>query len=791
MCAGAKKVSRVKKKASIAVIGNPNCGKTTLFNALTGARQRVGNWAGVTVDKKTGNYTWDNRELDLIDLPGTYSLTSSAESTSLDEQVALDYILSQDADLYVNVLDAAAIERNLYLTFQLLEMNRPMLIVLNMMDVARQQNIAIDTDALSRRLGCPVIPVSSSRKQGIHQLKDAIEQRLQADTPTAGPVQTTQSPDIEAALDQVLPLAQPLAEARGLDPRWLAGRLLEGDPQLEKPLADAQAQQLGRIRSRLRAACDEDVDILFAECRYQSIAALLQGTVQRKDKLSHSTTEKIDRVVLNRFLALPIFFFIMYLMFLFTTSIGGAFIDFFDLAGAALFVDSSRALLDATGAPAWLVALVSDGLGLGIQTVSTFIPVVASLFMALAVLEDSGYMARAAFIMDRAMQKLGLPGKAFVPILIGFGCTVPAIMATRTLEMERERKITIMMSPFMSCGARLPIYALFAVIFFPTQGQNVVFLLYLVGILAAIVTGLVMKHTLLPGDNTPLVMELPRYNRPSIQGVLLRTRDRLKSFVVKAGRTIVLMVTLLGVVSSLGTDGSFGNADSEKSVLASVGRSLTPLFEPMGIEEHNWPATVALMTGLFAKESVVGTLDSLYSRMDTQQATEEATAFDLVGALHEAWQTIPANLAQLGQTLLDPLGLTEAMEESNALVTGSAAVHMGTYNVIQHEFAGPVEVFAYLLFVLLYMPCVSAMGAVKKEAGSGWMWFSGVWTTYVAWLTATGYYQISTFSQHPGESAWLLGLLAASCAGVYWLLTRAATHRRFRGTGTSGSMRPC
>ncbi|MCY4471417.1 MAG: Fe(2+) transporter permease subunit FeoB [Kistimonas sp.] len=779
----------MKTQGTLALVGNPNCGKTTLFNAVTGARQRVGNWAGVTVDKKVGRYAWEEQEIELIDMPGTYSLTPGTEELPLDEQVAQDYILRQDADLYINVIDACAIERNLYLTTQLLEMKKPMLVVLNMMDVARQQGIKIDIKSLSERLGCPVLPVSSSKNQGIKALKAAIADQLKARQPVSH-VATHWGQQLESALAQVQPLAQSLAHSRGLDERWLASRLLEGDPKLEQQIENAD--QLKGIRARLRADCDEDVDILCAEARYNTIDALVQGVVVRRDKLTHSTTEKIDRIVLNRFLALPLFFCVMYLMFMFTTNIGGAFIDFFDLAGGALFVDGSRYLLESWGTPGWLVALIADGLGLGIQTVLTFVPVVSSLFIALAVLEDSGYMARAAFILDRAMQKIGLPGKAFVPILVGFGCTVPAIMATRTLEQDRERKITIMMSPFMSCGARLPIYALFAVIFFPAHGQNVVFLLYLIGILAAVFTGLLMKHTLLPGENTPLVMELPRYHRPTLRGILLRTRDRLKSFVVKAGRTIVLMVTLLGVLNSLGTDGSFGNVDTEKSLLASAGRELSPLFAPMGIEESNWPATVALITGLFAKESVVGTLDSLYSRMGTgEDEDSDPTELNLMASLGEAWDSIPANLALLSQTFLDPLGLTQALEENDTSVAGEKPVHMSTYNVIRHQFASATAAFAYLLFVLLYMPCVSAMGAVKKEAGAGWMWFSGAWTTYLAWVTATGYYQISTFHQHPAESGTLLGLLLASFCFVYWLLNRVAARSKHQPTSTHGSMRPC
>ena len=596
-------------QATVAVLGNPNCGKTTLFNGLTGAKQQVGNWPGVTVEKKTGSYEYQEQHVELVDLPGTYSLDVGIGNTAIDEKLARDYVLANEADLYINIIDAGNIERNLYLTSQLLEMNRPMLVVLNMMDVAKEKGIKIDVDALSSRLGCAVIPVTASKSEGLAPLQDAIHHHLEARFESQSVSQTvrvTYSDDVEDALSRLDDVAGPQAQTLGVCPRWLSGRLLEGDQSLESLMPASSMAQVITVREGLKRDRGEDVDIIFADERYCFIGHLTDGVVLRSRKVSQSLTEKIDAVVLSRVLGLPIFLGVMYFMFMFTINVGSAFIDFFEILTGTLFVDGGRYVLEGAGAPELMITLLADGVGGGIQTVSTFIPVIGCLFLFLSLLEDSGYMARAAFVMDRAMRALGLPGKAFVPVLIGFGCNVPAIMATRTLEQERDRKLTILMNPFMSCGARLPVYALFAVVFFPDSGQNVVFALYLAGIAVAVLTGLIMKNTLLPGDMTPFVMELPRYHMPTLKGILLRTWDRLKSFIVKAGQTIVIMVVALSFLNSLGTDGSFGNENSEKSVLSYVGHSLTPAFAPMGMERDNWPAAVGIFTGVFAKESCCG-----------------------------------------------------------------------------------------------------------------------------------------------------------------------------------------
>ena len=429
----------------IAVAGNPNCGKTTLFNELTGARQMVGNWPGVTVDRKSGTYSYAGHDFDVVDIPGIYALSAYSE----DEKVARDYLISKDADLIVNIVDASNLERNLYLTTQLLELKIPLLVVLNKMDVARARNIKIKINELSSRLGVPVIAVTATKKEGIKEFKEAVHSYAEASQPTnTGLVYPA---PVQEAIVRIAETVADLAHYYKVPAQWLAIKLLEQDSELSARLTPEQQHVLQREETTLEQQLDEDVDIIIADTRYGFINWLTEECLKYEGKVGSNLTEKIDNVVLNRVLGIPIFLFLMYLTFMFTINIGGAFIDFFDIAAGAIFVDGVGELLTAIHAPDWIIGLIATGIGGGIQTVATFIPPIAFMFLALALLEGSGYMARAAFVMDRLMRMLGLPGKAFVPMLVGFGCNVPAIMATRTLETQRDRTLAIMMNPFMSC----------------------------------------------------------------------------------------------------------------------------------------------------------------------------------------------------------------------------------------------------------------------------------------------------------------------------------------------------
>jgi ferrous iron transport protein B len=758
----------------IALVGNPNCGKTTLFNALTGARQRVGNWPGVTVEKKTGQFEHAGQSIEVVDLPGTYTLGSPELDGALDERIAQAFLAAGTARLIVNIVDASNLERNLYLTVQLLEMHLPVVVALNMMDVASDRRMRIDAERLAHRLGCLVVPIVASRKRGIETLKDAVV--AAAGLPRSGGLDLVYPAAVERAVDELAPHLDAAVDRR----RWLALRLLEGDAEALAAAPAAARERLALLKARVEEEAGDEPDILIAAGRYAWVHGVVAAVLTRSGEVGRNLSDRIDRVVLNRVLGIPIFLAVMYAMFMLTINVGGAFIDFFDILFGTILVDGFGALLGRMGSPDWLTALLADGVGGGIQTVATFIPIIGCLFLFLSALEDSGYMARAAFVMDRFMRTIGLPGKSFVPLIVGFGCNVPAIMAARTLENQRDRTMTIVMAPFMSCGARLPVYALFAAAFFPIGGQNLVFGLYLVGIAAAVLTGLVLKRTLLQGETSPFIMELPPYHLPALGNVLIRTWDRLKGFVLRAGRVIVGVVIVIAFLNSWGSDGSFGNQDSDKSVLASIGRAMVPVFQPMGIEEDNWPATVGIFTGLLAKEAVVGTLDALYSGLAAGEAADagegEADAeFSLLGGIAEAFSSIPANLAEVAARVTDPLGLDIGDVASPEAAAAEQEVATGTFTAMASRFDGAAGAFAYLLLVLLYMPCVAATAAVYRETNLRWTLFVCAWTTLMGYSAAVLFYQAATFSRDPATSAlWILGMLGllGAALATMWLLGR-------------------
>ncbi|MDD5273117.1 MAG: ferrous iron transport protein B, partial [Methylovulum sp.] len=624
----------------------------------------------------------------------------------------------------------------------------------------------IDIEALSAQLGCPVIPITASAKHGISNLKAAINKAAQSQPIPR--IAITYCPALEQAVSELSPAMQDTADRYPCDVRWLVLRLLEDDTLAKQIGGAAILPQVAKLQQRVEAATDDEIDILAADARYGFVNQLTQRSVCKLNEVSRHTTEMIDRIVLNRFLGIPIFLLVMYAMFMFTINIGSAFIDFFDQAVGALLVDGLGSALKSWGEADWLNVIITQGIGSGIQVVATFIPIIGFLFLFLSALEDSGYMARAAFVMDRFMRMMGLPGKSFVPMIVGFGCNVPAIMATRTLENQRDRILTNLMNPFMSCGARLPVYALFAAAFFPVGGQNLVFGLYLLGIAVAVVTGLIMRHTMFKGKTTPFIMELPAYHLPTLSGVCIRTWDRLKSFLFNAGKVIVPMVLVLNFLNSLGTDGSFGRENSDKSVLSAIGRSLTPAFKPMGINDNNWQATVGIFTGILAKEAVVGTLDALYSQLGGDTAPAVTTDFDLKTVLTDALLTIPTNLRKVADNALDPLGLNIGNVNDLAAAASEQEVKTATFAAMQHSFDGKAGAFAYLLFILLYAPCVTATAAIYRETNTGWTVFVVCWTTGIAYMTATVFYQAMTYDQHPHYSfIWINGLLTAFA--LVWL----------------------
>ena len=738
---------------TLAIAGNPNCGKSALFNNLTGIRQTTGNWPGVTVERKLGSFNLSpENKVTVIDLPGIYTL----DAMSLDEQVTRSYLLSREADVVINVLDAANLERNLYLTVQLLEMGVPVVLALNMMDIAQKRGISIDIDLLSKKLGCPVICIVAVTGKGINDLKQAALQVIEDHS--RGGFSLTMDAEVETAIADIRPHLP--EESHTYNTYWIALKLLEGDTSVCRQQPDAELSlRIQKWQQHIQNITTESADIYIADSRFGHAHTITQLVVKVKGKVHKYLSDRIDQVVLHHYFGVPIFMLVMYLMFMFTINFGGAFIDFFDGVAGAIFVDGLASILTSIGLPDLAVLILAQGLGGGIQVVATFIPIITCLYLFLSFLEDSGYMARAAFVMDRFMRAIGLPGKAFVPMIVGFGCNVPAVMATRTLESERERKLTILMNPFMSCGARLPVYVLFAAAFFPSNGQNLVFALYLIGILMAIATGLVMKHSLLSGESSGFLMEMPTYHVPTLKGIGLRTWDRVKLFIRDAGRIIIIMVLALNVLNSIGTDGSIGNEDSENSVLSVVGKSLTPLFEPMGIEKENWPATVGIFTGILAKEVVVGTLNSIYTQISLEGIEQQEQTYDLFQSLSEAVATIPQNLSGLTDFLFDPLGLDVGDLNNSDSMAEDLEVTKGIFGVMSERFDGQAGAFSYLLFILLYFPCVATIGAIAKEAGRAWAIFVAFWSTSVAYITAVLFYQFSRFSVDPFYASVTIALI--------------------------------
>ena len=767
---------------TISLIGNPNCGKTTLFNALTGSRQRVGNWPGVTVDKKTGNFSFDGHDIEVVDLPGIYSVTPTSVSGE-DEIVARDYLLSGQAQVVVNIIDASNLERNLYLTSQLIEMKVPMIVVVNMLDIARQHKIRLDLEVLKKQLGCPVIGLIANRNKGIEELKKSLVDFLDS------PVATHNTIHYDEVIENA---ANVISSELGLkeNGRWFAIQFLEHAPGIENKFEDQDLTKVLEVVAKTDQHFDGNTDIEITNARYELVAQIAEKVVVREGDVSGTLTDRIDRIILNRWMGLPIFLLIMYLTFLFTQNFGAVFIDFFDILVGGIFVDGLGQLLASVGTPEWLTVFLSNGIGGGLQTISTFIPVVFFMFLFLAILEESGYMARAAFVMDRLMRALGLPGKAFVPLLVGFGCNVPAIMATRTMDRASDRIITVMMTPFMSCGARLPVYVLFATAFWPSNGQNLVFGLYLIGIAAAILTGFLLKRTALPGAASAFVMEMPPYHIPTLKGVMLRTWDRVRTFMFRAGKVIVVIVACLAFLNSMGTDGSFGNEDTEKSVLSQVGKTIVPVFEPMGIQEENWPAAVGVFTGIFAKEAVVGTLNSLYDTMAVNSAAESAdegataeedNGFSLSETFAEAVGTIGENFAGLAGAFSDPLGVSVGDLSDEAAAAEEQGVSLGTIDTIKTLFGSSSAVFAYLLMVLLYVPCVAAVAAIYREVGTKWTVFACAWTLALGYSAATIFYRVVNFGQAPLYSIICIVVALAILYGMYCWMKSMAKKEKGKG----------
>lgn len=744
--------------ATIATLGNPNSGKTVLFNALTDSQQKVGNWNGVTVSAKRAVLALTNADCDLVDLPGIYDL--AAQDSSADEQTTSSFLLQHSPDLILNIVDASHLMRSLYLTLQLRELGVPMVVVLNKMDVLKKERAEINSQMLSEYLGCPVIALSAHDKKALADFKTKISAWLQQ-PPPCKTFQCDYGTDFERAITQITEqLPSKTYSVRGEAIRYLEGQIHTRDTQ--------DLNTLRAIRKQL--AMTLDIELHVADVRYHLIHELIPDIMHHKGKLTQRVSERIDSIVLNRWLGIPVFMAMMYCMFMFAIQFGSAFIGFFDIIAGTFFVDLPTVGLEHMNAPPWLTSVLANGIGAGLQTVATFIPVIFALYLFLSFLERSGYLARAAFVVDAMMQKIGLPGKAFVPMLMGFGCTVPAVMATRTLANERERLLTSSMAPFMSCGARLPVYALFAVAFFPDSGQNLVFALYLIGMLAAVLTGFVLSKTLLPGESRSQPIEMPDYEIPQLRCIVTTAASKVKGFLLGAGKTIVLVVTVLGVLNTLGTDGRLGHEGKATSLLSTISKQVTPIFTPMGIREDNWQATVGIITGIFAKEALVGTLNSLYAYEDEP---EESASIDLQERFTQAVTSVVDALREL--TPGDPLGIILGDLHDHSALADDQELNESVYTNLPLYFDGQIGAFAYLLFILLYMPCAAAMGAMVREMGTKWAWGSALWCNAIAYITATLFYQIAHIYQHPIQTLAWLAFFSVLLLLIFFLL-------RYRGS---------
>lgn len=681
------------KTINVALAGNPNSGKTTLFNALTGSYQHVGNYPGVTVEKKAGKRNHRGYEITFVDLPGTYSLGSY----SLEEKVARDYIVNEKPDLIIDVIDASNLERNLYLALQLIELGVPLVVALNMSDEVERQGIAIDKINLSHLLNAKTVSTIASQEKGIEQLLDSVIETFE--NPSSREIKVNYGHEMEHAIKFISDSIQQSDKQKTKYPvRWLSLKLLENDPEiLEMFASDSEPLKIAKAQSsKISKLLGDDPELIAADRRYGFVAGIYRDSVRSIRKSRKDMTEKIDSVLADRVLGFPIFLLMMWLTFQLTFVLGVYPMSWIDSGFNYLGGFMISVLPDS-----WLRSLIVDGIIGGVGGVVIFLPNILFLFLAIAFLEDTGYMARAAFIMDKVMHAIGLHGKSFVPMLIGFGCTVPAIMATRTLDTPKDRILTMLVTPLMSCGAKLPVYILLAGAFFPNNAGTMIFLIYLMGIGLAILMAFIFSKTIFKGPSTPFVMELPPYRIPTLKSVLLHMWHRARMYIRKAG-TIILAASMvmwfLLSYSPLGSLQPYSPSDNsidnriiesqkiENSYAGFMGKAIEPALKPLGF---NWRIGVALISGLVAKEVVVSTLGTVYA---------------------------------LGETDSDSVELKDALRSDSNLT--------------------PLAAFALMLFVLIYVPCIASISVIYRESGSfKWALFTVGYTLVLAWIVTFTVYQ--------------------------------------------------
>ena len=711
----------VKRVVTVAVAGNPNCGKSTLINAIAGTRLQVGNWPGVTVEKKEASFEHAGRAIRLVDLPGTYSLSPWSQ----EEIVAREHLVRERPDVVVNVVDATNLERNLYLTVQLLELGLPVVMALNIHDEALAKGYRIDVAGLEQRLGVRVVPTSATKRTGLDALLGCA--LAAAD---AGPIRSARpsyGPDLEAAVEEILDAidaSSPELTASN-PPRWLALKVIEGDARVHEETGLLRSAVGGAAVQHLERAHGGDLEALITEARHAVAAGLTREVLTRPAIPRRELTEKIDRVVLNRFLGIPIFLAAMWLVFKLTFDLSRPFGDWIQAITDGPLKRWAAAMFGAIGAPDWTVSLVNDGVVSGVGFVLVFVPVIFAMMFFITFLEGSGYMARAAFVMDKAMHAIGLHGKSFIPMVLGFGCNVPGIYATRTLENHRDRVLTALLLPLMSCGARLPVYVLFVGVFFPGRAGTVIWALYVIGIALAIAMGVLFKRTLFRGDAPPFIMELPPYRMPSLTSLGLHTWEKGKHFLVKAGTYIFAVSVLVWFLLHL----PWGVENKKDSYLGRAGQVMAPALAPLGF--GRWEAASSLITGVIAKEIVVGTMSEIYAPKAEEKKDVPSLGEDLkqiATSFGAAAKTAVVNVV----STFRPATLSADRDEPTPSELQAAIGRAFT----------PLTAFGFMAFVLLYMPCVVVAFAMRQELG-GWKWF-GVAFAYqsaLAWTVSLLVYQ--------------------------------------------------
>jgi ferrous iron transport protein B len=709
-----------KRTITVAVAGNPNSGKSTLINAIAGTRMQVGNWAGVTVEKKEAIFEFQGQKIRLVDLPGTYSLSPYTQ----EEIIARDYLVNERPDLIINVVDATNLERNLYLTVQLLELGIPVVMALNIYDEAEAKGYKIDVKEIELMLGISVVPTSATKKTGLEALlKSAL---ATADDPTSHtPQRLHYGEDIETAagaIEAALRNNHP-ALLDKYPQRWLLLKLMEGDSHVRSEVGNIADAPMAEALRHLRKAHGEDIEAIMADTRYSLATGLTREVLRKPELRKMEITEKIDRIVLNRFFGIPIFLAAMWLVFKLTFDLSAPFADWLDAMTSGPFKRWAEAILGTIGAPDWTVSLVNEGIIAGVGFVLVFVPVIFAMMFFITFLEGSGYMARAAFVMDRAMHAMGLHGKSFIPMLLGFGCNVPGIYATRTLENPRDKALTALLLPLMSCGARLPVYVLFAGVFFAANSGTVIWSLYVMGIVLAIIMGIIFKKTLFRGEAPMFIMELPPYRMPSLHSLCLHTWEKGKHFLIKAGTYILAVSILVWFMLNL----PWGVESKKDSYLGQAGQIAAPALAPLGF--GTWEAASSLITGIIAKEIVVGTMGEIYAPATGGEEKKEATP-----TLGEDLKEIVVSFGTAAKTAVTTtLGIDGAAEEEEDLSSLKTAVR-GAFT--------PLTSYAFMVFVLLYMPCVVVAVAMRQEFG-GWKWFgvAFVYQSVLAWGMAFIIYQ--------------------------------------------------